>query len=160
MKRFRVAGYIKLAKLWERSKDQAMELHRAYYEEKFADNPEMELQEVYVDITGNKHIYKRKEMVRLLRDCRDGKIDLITTPTRAYLAANSEHLCFLLKFLFDLPNRIDIVTDDDDRKIDTVQNIEKQTELLKKMAENYVAIQEEEYNEWKKKLLEAMNSLA
>lgn len=44
------------------------------------------------------------------------------------------------------------MTDDDDRKIDTVQNIEKQTELLKKMAENYVAIQEEEYNEWKKKL--------
>ena len=61
MKRFRVAGYIKLAKLWERSKDQAMELHKAYYEEKFVDNPEMELQEVYVDITGNKHIYKRRK---------------------------------------------------------------------------------------------------
>lgn len=118
----------------------------------------MVLHDVYIDITGNKNIYKRKEMVRLLKDCLDGKVDLISTPTRAYLAANSEHLCFLLKFLFDLPYRIDIVTDDDDRKIDTVLNIEQQTQMLKKMANNYVALQEQEYREWKNKLMDAIKT--
>ena len=66
--------------------------------------------------------------------------------------------CFLLKFLFDLPYRIDIVTDDDDRKIDTVLNIEQQTQMLKKMANNYVALQEQEYREWKNKLMDAIKT--
>ena len=36
-RRYKVGGYVKLAKLWERSKDAAVAYHSAYYAEKFKD---------------------------------------------------------------------------------------------------------------------------
>jgi len=36
---YRVAGYVKLAKLWQRSKEQALEYHRNYYEQKYDGEP-------------------------------------------------------------------------------------------------------------------------
>lgn len=115
--RYKVGGYVKLAKLWERSKDAAVAYHSSYYAEKFKTDSDKKLVGVYIDITGNKEIYKRPEMVHLLKDCKNGSINLIFSQTRAYLAANTCDFCFLLKYLFDLPMRVDIVTDDDDQRI-------------------------------------------
>lgn len=36
--RHKVGGYVKLAKLWERSKDAAVAYHSSYYAEKFRDD--------------------------------------------------------------------------------------------------------------------------
>ena len=149
---FRVGGYVKLAKLWERNKDEAMELHRAYFEERCLQESTYELQHVYIDITGNKHLYRRDQMVTLLKACMNGEIDLIITPSRAYLAPNTQEFCYLLKFLFDLPFRIEIISDDDDYKIDTIQNIENQRESLYGMAEKFYTLSPGEYEEWKTKL--------
>lgn len=160
MKNYRVAGYVKLAKLWERKRDQAIELHNTYFQERLSDIEGMLLQNVYIDITGNKHIYKRPEMVRLLRDCRDGEIDVIWSQTRAYLAPNSEEFCFFIKYIFDLPTRIDLITDDDDRKIDTIMDTEKQKDNLKKMAETYIGLEAKTYEVWRKKLEDSMNDLS
>ena len=68
----------------------------------------MELIDVYIDISGEKHIYQRPEMLRLLRDCSDGKVNCIATQMHAYLAANMEELCYLIKFLNEMPYKIDI----------------------------------------------------
>ena len=95
---------------------------------------------VYIDITGNKEIYKRPEMVHLLKDCKNGSVNLIFSQTRAYLAANTCDFCFLLKYLFDLPMRMDIVTDDDDQRIDTILDVENQRQNLKELAEKYTSI--------------------
>ena len=57
--RHKVGGYVKLAKLWERSKDAAVAYHSSYYAEKFRDDADKKLVGVYIDITGNKEIYKR-----------------------------------------------------------------------------------------------------
>ena len=35
--RYKVGGYVKLAKLWERSKDAVVAYHSSYYAEKFRD---------------------------------------------------------------------------------------------------------------------------
>ena len=81
----RAAGYVKLAKLWERSKASAMVYHRHYFQEVFADTPDFALQDVYIDITGYKETYKRIEMLRLMRDCTLGKVDCIVPQTmRSY----------------------------------------------------------------------------
>ena len=101
--KYKVGGYVKLAKLWERSKDAVVAYHSSYYAEKFKDDTDKELFGVYIDITGNKEIFKRPEMVHLLRDCKKGKINLISSQTRAYLAANTCEFCFLLQYMFDLP---------------------------------------------------------
>ena len=89
--RHKVGGYVKLAKLWERSKDAAVAYHSSYYAEKFRDDADKKLVGVYIDITGNKEIYKRPEMVHLLKDCKNGAVNLIFSQTRAYLAANTEN---------------------------------------------------------------------
>ena len=36
-RKYKVGGYVKLAKLWERSKDAAVAYHSSYYAEKFRD---------------------------------------------------------------------------------------------------------------------------
>lgn len=87
--KYKVGGYVKLAKLWERSKDAAVAYHSSYYAEKFRDDADKRLVGVYIDITGNKEIYKRPEMVHLLKDCKKGAVNLIFSQTRAYLAANT-----------------------------------------------------------------------
>ena len=102
-RKYKVGGYVKLAKLWERAKDAAVAYHSSYYAEKFKTDSDKKLVGVYIDITGNKEIYKRPEMVHLLKDCKKGAVNLIFSQTRAYLAANTCDFCFLLKYLFDLP---------------------------------------------------------
>lgn len=157
---YHVAGYVKLAKLWERSRDQAVPYHKEYYRNKFSDASDVELVDVYIDITGNKQIYRRREMVRLLRDCSQGKVNCIATQTKAYLAPNTEELCFLLFFLFHLKYRIDIVSEDNPMQFDTIRNPEQQREALVKMANDYVSLNRTAYSDWENKLREAMNKLA
>ena len=105
-RKHKLGGYVKLAKLWERSKDAVVAYHSSYYAEKFRDDADKRLVGVYIDITGNKEIYKRPEMVHLLKDCKNGVVNLVFSQTRAYLAANTCDFCFLLKYLFDLPMRM------------------------------------------------------
>ena len=150
--RHKVGGYVKLAKLWERSKDAAVAYHSSYYAEKFRDDADKKLVGVYIDITGNKEIYKRPEMVHLLKDCKNGSINLIFSQTRAYFAANTCDFCFLLKYLFDLPMRVDIVTYDDDQRIDTILDFDNQRQSLKDLAEKYTSIRRKDYLEWRIRL--------
>ena len=156
---YRVAGYVKLAKLWQRSEEQAIVYQRSYYEQKYADDPGIQLVDVYIDITGQKQIYKRKEMLRLLRDCTLEKIDCIATQTRAYLAANHEELCYFLYFLMNIPHRVDIVTEDDSYQIDTITNPDKQREALYEMARSRVHIDLPSYDSWKSRVMDGMNKL-
>ena len=50
-RKYKVGGYVKLAKLWERSKDSAVAYHSSYYAEKFRDDADKRLVGVYIDIT-------------------------------------------------------------------------------------------------------------
>ena len=113
MEKIRVAGYLKLAKWWEKKKEAALPYHEAYYKDALADSEVFELVGVYVDITGNKEIFKRREMVRLINDCIDGKVDCIMAMTKGYLAANMRDFSYLFKYLGDATDwRIDFMTQD------------------------------------------------
>ena len=75
-RKYKVGGYVKLAKLWERSKDAAVAYHSSYYAEKFRDDADKRLVGVYIDITGNKEIYKRPECASAQR-LQKGAVNLI-----------------------------------------------------------------------------------
>ena len=47
-RKYKVGGYVKLAKLWERSKDAAVAYHSSYYAEKFRDDADKRLVGVYI----------------------------------------------------------------------------------------------------------------
>ena len=95
-------------------------------------------------------------MLELLKLCMESKVDLIDTPTKAYLAANMEELCFLLHFLFSLNHRVDIITDDSEYGINTVENEDQVREALADMAANYVSVETDKYQKWKSKVMEAV----
>ena len=159
MPHLRVAAYVKLAKLWERNRQDALAYHNQYYQEKFADNPNIQLVDVYVDITGKKEIKNRPEMLRLLRDCTLGKIDCIATQTQAYLAANSKDFFFLMKFVLELSPPIEIVTEDSNYFFNTVVNQDHQREVLLDAANKYVGLSPSTYEMWKSSIVEGMNKL-
>ena len=159
MSKLRAAGYVKLAKLWEKSKDKVIEVSGRYFVERYANDENMSIQGIYIDITGNKNIYRRPEMVHLLRDCSMGQIDVICVQTRAYLAANTEELFFFLNYLFELEHRVDIKTDDNDRRIDTLLDSENQRTVLHNTSVQYVNIKKHEYEMWLNKLKKAMDKI-
>lgn len=158
--RYRVAGYVKLAKLWERSADKAMAYHHAYYKEKYENSELFVLYNVYVDITGQKEISRRPAMLQVIRDCLQGNANCIAVQTKGYLAANTKEFCYLIKLLFDCGHRIDIVTEDDAYHIDTVNDAEQQRAALHKMANDYTGLNPDDYSEWKLKILRSIAKLA
>ena len=144
----RVAGYVKLAKLWERNAPRAIEYQNDYYSLKFSDTSKYRLVGVFIDITGKKEIYNRPEMLRLLHECEKGNIDVIAAQTRGYLAANTKEFCYLIHFLSTLDKKIEIVTEDDNYNINTARNIDQQKEALQKMACDYIALNPQDYLDW------------
>lgn len=157
--RYRVCGYVKLAKLWERKREEAIQLHEKYYQEMFRDNPNMELVDVYIDITGNKNIWKRPGMLQLIKDCQKKKINCVATQTKAYLAANTEDFFFVIYFLFTMPSRIDLVTEDADYNINTIINAEQQREELLAAAKKYISVEPARYLEWVNKIEDKLSMM-
>lgn len=148
MSRYRVAGYVKLAKLWERRRVQALAYHREYYEGKYAGVDDFELVAVYIDITGQKEIRRRPEMLMLIDACLQGSVDCIAAQTKGYLAANTREFCYLIKMLFDSGCHIDLITEDQHYNINTIQNAEQQREALYTMANDYAAMAPDDYQNW------------
>lgn len=153
---YRVGGYVKLAKLWERSRDNAIAYHNNYYNQKYKNSLQMELIDTYIDITGNKHIYNRPEMIRLLCDCKTGRVNCIASQTRAYLTANFEEFCYMYSYISKFNNEIVIITEDGQYQINTLDNPEKQKEELELMSEKYISTASEEYELWEEKVTKAM----
>lgn len=155
---FRVAGYVKLAKLWEKNRVDAVLLHNQYFAERFRGEGNYDFVGAYIDITGNKNIRQRPEMIRLLRDCLAGRIDVIYTQTKAYLAANSREFFYLLKFIFEINRKIDIITEDTDYNINTIINAENQVSELQNMVNRYSALNPCDYDQWKDEIMTAIST--
>lgn len=159
-KKYLVGGYVKNALLWKnRNTEDMVAYNRFYFEEQLEDKEDMQLVGVYIDVTGHKETYKRPEMVRLLRDIYDGKINMIYSRTSAYIAANVNELCMLMMFLFEMNKPIDIYTEDKDYQFDTINNPDHQVEELHRMACSYCALYHSTYEEWRTKLLAQMGLL-
>lgn len=160
-KKYMVAGYVKNALLWKnRNPEEMIRYNRKYFEEQFQGDDEAELVDVYIDVTGNKETYKRPEMVRLLRDITLGKINLIYARTAGYIAANAYELCYLMMFLFEQEQRVDLFTEDPVYQFNTIDDYDNQLEELRRMATNYCNLYQNEYKEWKEKLVKKIEEIS
>ena len=99
---------------------------------------------------GEKNAAKYADEVIVLS--KDVQKYFLETYGRAYLAANTCDFCFLLQYLFDMPMRVDVVTDDDDQRIDTILDVDNQRQSLKELAEKYTSIRRKDYLEWRIRL--------
>lgn len=87
-KTIRVAAYARVST----DKDAAfhsLEAQQAYYEEYIKQNPKWVLVDIYSDNGISGTIVKRPEFQRMLKDCRDGKVDLIITKSITRFARNT-----------------------------------------------------------------------
>lgn len=159
MTKYKAAGYVKLAKLWEKNRDKALIYHRKYYVDKFCDSPCFELVDVYIDITGKKETYNRPEMVRLLSDIEQQKVNCMFSQANGYIAANQNELWYLIKLLFEFNPNINIVTEDEEYTINTFINYDSQKEALIAMANHYASKTIKDYNNWKAKIIKAINMI-
>lgn len=157
--KIKLAGYVKLAKLWERSRDGAIAYHTALYEDRFRDSSQFQLVGVYIDITGQKEIRRRPEMLRLLHDCAKGNVECISAQTSGYLAANAKEFSYLIKMLFEIGNGVNIMTDDRSYNIDTLVNDDQQREALYKMACGLVELNPDDYSRWHAQIEKGMNGV-
>lgn len=156
---FRIGGYVKRAKLNLRNEREIRAFHRNAIERRLGDFEDGTLVDVYIDITGYKETVKRPEMLRLMRDCADGKVNLIFAETKGYLAANTREFCYWLHFIFNLEERVDIITDDDQFNINTILNADKQREALIKMAEDYIYLNPPDHQKWLNGVVSAITNL-
>lgn len=167
MDKIKVAGYVKLAKWWEKQKKKAVPYHQEYYRKMFEDSEVFEFVGVYIDITDNKDIYRRKEMLRLICDCKEEKVDCIAALTKGYLARNMQDFSYLFKYLMDARDgQIDFITEDEyDEEdhsgfyIDTIKNEDDQKGALREMVEQLTSLYPEDYHGWKEKVDKAICKL-
>ena len=158
-KNYRIGGYVKRAKLNLRNEKDIRAFHRGIYEKRFGGLSDSELVDVYIDITGYKEISKRPEMLRLMRDCADGKVNLVFAETKGYLAANTKEFCYWLHFIFNLDSPVEIITDDDQFNINTILNEDHQREALIKMAEDYIYLNPPDHQKWLSSVITAIANL-
>lgn len=157
--KYRIGGYVKRAKLNLRNEKDIRAFHRGIFEKRFGGLSDSELVDVYIDITGYKEISKRPEMLRLMRDCAEGKVNLIFSETKGYLAANTKEFCYWLHFIFNLDDHVDIITDDEQFNINTILNEDHQREALIKMAEDYIYLNPPDHQKWLNSVLTAIANL-
>ena len=158
-KEYRIGGYVKRAKLNLRNREDVIAFHRGIFERRFGGFEDGVLVDVYIDITGYKETYRRPEMLRLMRDCADGKVNLIFAETRGYLAANTRELCYWLHFIFNVEHRVDILTDDSQFNINTILNADNQREALMKMADDYIYLNPPDHQRWLSNVIAAIADL-
>ena len=65
-RKYKVGGYVKLAKLWERSKDAAVAYHSSYYAEKFRDDADKRLVGVYTERVRIEESGTKTDVTRLI----------------------------------------------------------------------------------------------
>ena len=155
----KIGGYVKRAKLNLRNEKDIRAFHRGIFEKRFGGLEDCELIDVYIDITGSKEICKRPEMLRLMRDCADGKVNLVFAETKGYLAANTKEFCYWLHFIFNLDSRVEIITDDEQFNINTILNEDHQREALIKMAEDYIYLNPPDHQKWLSGVVTAIANL-
>ena len=119
---------------------------------RFAEAGETETASYYLDICHQSDISQRPQLVRLLRNCVDGKVDIVVMDYPQRVANNMMELIFLLYFLLHVekPPEISILN-----CLSTGVSKSKKKSILR-ATEQIVSKQKEDYSHWKNRILRGM----
>ncbi len=111
------------------------ELQKNYYEDMVNNHPNWELVDIYADegISGTS-LKHRDEFIRMIKDCREGKIDLIITKMVSRFARNEEDLQHYKKLLKKLNPPVGILFETE-RLYTLNENSDMQLSFLGTMAQ-------------------------
>ena len=119
---------------------------------RFAEAGETETASYYLDICHQSDISQRPQLVRLLRNCVDGKVDIVVMDYTQRVAKNMMELIYLLYFLLHVekPPEISILN-----CLSTGVSESKKKSILR-VTEQIVSKQKEDYTHWKNCILRGM----
>lgn len=119
---------------------------------RFAEAGETETASYYLDICHQSDISQRPQLVRLLRNCVDGKVDIVVMDYPQRVANNMMELIFLLYFLLHVekPPEISILN-----CLSTEISKCKKKSIMR-VTEQIVSEQKSDYTHWKNRILRGM----
>ena len=119
---------------------------------RFAEAGEMETASYYLDICHRSDISQRPQLVQLLRNCVDGKVDLVVMDYPQRVAKNMMELIYLLYFLLHVekPPEISILN-----CLSTEVSKCKKESILR-VTEQIVSNQKADYTHWENRILHGM----
>ena len=119
---------------------------------RFAEAGETETASYYLDICHQSDISQRPQLVRLLRNCVDGKVDIVVMDYPQRVANNMMELIFLLYFLLHVekPPEISILN-----CLSTEISKCKKESILR-VTEQIVSNQKVDYTHWENRILRGM----
>ena len=115
---------------------------------RFAEADESETVSYYLDICHQSDITQRPQMLRLLRNCMDGKVDLVVMDYPERVAENMKELIFIL--YLEKPPEISILN-----CLSTGVSESKKKSILR-ATEQIVSKQKVNYTHWKNRILRGM----
>lgn len=99
MGKLRVAAYCRVSTLND-MQDGSFETQMEYYRNKITSDPDMILVDVYGDHgKSGRQMKKRPELMRLFKDCKEGKVDLILTKSVSRFARNMKECVESIRML-------------------------------------------------------------
>ena len=105
-KKIRTCAYCRVSTASD-TQDGSFEVQCEYYERLISSDPEMEFVGVYGDHgKSGRKMYNREELNRMIKDCEDGKIDLILTKSISRFARNMADCVETVRHLKELGVRV------------------------------------------------------
>ena len=105
-KKIRTCAYCRVSTASD-TQDGSFEVQCEYYERLISSDPEMEFVGVYGDHgKSGRKMYNRTELNRMIKDCEDGKIDLILTKSISRFARNMADCVETVRHLKELGVRV------------------------------------------------------
>ena len=89
----KVAAYCRVSTQQE-IQERSLEVQKAYFHESIPKKPDWIFAGVYADEASGRHNKKMKDFQRMMRDCREGKIDLILVKSISRLGRNTVQLLY------------------------------------------------------------------
>ncbi len=100
-KRLKVAVYCRVSTEHEAQR-QSLKSQVAYYTKKTCDNPDWDFAGIYAEQESGTRVDNRDEVQRLMKDCRNGKVDLILMKSLSRFGRNTLDVLLMLDELSKL----------------------------------------------------------
>ena len=107
MRELKVAAYCRVSTNHE-EQESSLEAQISYYSNLISNNPGWKLVKIYAEKASGTQMQKRPEFLKMLKACRQGKIDLILTKSMSRFGRNTLDTLRVLYELFNLGVRVEI----------------------------------------------------
>ena len=107
MRELRVVAYCRVSTNHE-EQDSSLEAQISYYEKLITNHPGWKLVKIYSERVSGTQMKKRPEFMKMIKACKQGKIDLILTKSMSRFGRNTMDTLRVLYELFNIGVKVEI----------------------------------------------------